>query len=103
MYSARTTVQDLQDHTGPLDPPTDLLNVKKEILLKYISHLRSKLEGKDEAIEKLSVTFQQSLSGILEKSNKSITEPLQEDMRTIKESIEKISLKIAPIFLNRSF
>ena len=95
MFSARTTLQDLKDHTGPLDPPTDLLNVKKETLLRYISHLMSKLDGKDEAIEKISETFKQSISDIMEKNNTSVAE----DMKTIKESIAKLSSGPKPVSL----
>ena len=107
MFTARSTVKDITDHVGPLDPPNDLLNVKKDVLLKYIADLRSTLKGKDEAIEKLSESFQKTIAGIMEKSQTSIVEPLHEDIRTIKESIEhmssvpKVNLPCVPVPLSK--
>ena len=102
MFTAKSVLEDITDHVGPMDPPTDLINVKKEVLLKYISDLRSKLRGKDEAIEKLSETFQKTISGIIEKNKASITEPLHEDITTIKEKIVEISSLSKPVSLPSS-
>ena len=102
MFTAKSVLEDITDHVGPMDPPTDLINVKKDVLLKYISDLRSKLRGKDEAIEKLSETFQKTISGIIEKNKASITEPLHEDITTIKEKIVEISSLSKPVSLPSS-
>ena len=56
MFSNKTTLKDITNYEGKLDPPNDLLNVKKDILLRYISYLITESSAKDAEIDRLSVT-----------------------------------------------
>lgn len=91
VFNSSSTVDNIIEYEGSIDPITDLEPVLKKTLLKYISHLTIQLKAQEITIKEMSSTFKDTISSIMDKNINAIVTPLHDKMTAVKASVDKIN------------